>query len=141
MNLTYKVITWLNLLGLVLVLGLVVYYQPQAPLGAQSNFSGPVNSASGYQESGTEIINTSGVYIGGVNTGSNAATLSGTNTISGASTFSAAITVNTATSTWNVNNLYPSSSTGPVIRAGNNTCYRIGLNSSAQFTTSTSACN
>ena len=136
-----SVSTWINglLVGLVVVLGFLVL-QPQSQLGGSTTY-GTINARDGYQESGTEIINTSGVYIGAVNTGSNTATLSGVNTISGASTFSAAVTLNTATTTANVNLLYPSSSTGPVIRAANDTCYRVGLNSSAQFTTSTSACN
>ena len=56
-----------NILSLViaLLLGLVVglsvsLLRPQAlPLGGQTNFSGPVNSDAGYQESGVEFIDTS----------------------------------------------------------------------------------
>ena len=61
-----KGLLWANglLVGLVVVLGL--FLQSQDRLGAQSNFSGPINSDAGYLESGTEIINTSGAFIGTV---------------------------------------------------------------------------
>lgn len=67
MDKTYKVLAWLNLVGLVVVLGVLVS-RPQAPLGAQSNFSGPINSDTGYLESGATIINTSQQWVGPINT-------------------------------------------------------------------------
>lgn len=52
-----KVFLWLNgvLVVLVIVLGFIAY-RSQSPLGAQSNFSGPINSLGGFQESGTFVI-------------------------------------------------------------------------------------
>ena len=56
------------LLGLVIGLGVLVF-QSQIPfLGAQSNFSGPVNSTAGFQESGTTVIDTNGAYVYTVST-------------------------------------------------------------------------
>src|SRR3990167_6625634 len=49
--------------GLVVVLGLFLQSQGFS-LGAQSNWSGPINSGAGFMESGTEIINTSGAFTG-----------------------------------------------------------------------------
>lgn len=53
------------LVGLVVGLGLS-QFQSLSPLGAQSNFSGPLNSLAGYQESGTEVIDTNGAFVGTV---------------------------------------------------------------------------
>lgn len=65
MNKVNKSLLWANgaLVGLVIVFGLLAF-RSQNPLGAQSNFSGPINSAAGYQESGTEVIDTSGAWLG-----------------------------------------------------------------------------
>lgn len=55
------------LIGGLVVSLIFLFASPRSiPLGAQSNFSGPLNSAAGYQESGTEIINTNGAFIGTV---------------------------------------------------------------------------
>lgn len=64
-----KVDTWIDRLfkvGLVVVFGYLAFQSQAVRLGAQSNFSGPINSAAGYQESGTEIINTNGAFTGTV---------------------------------------------------------------------------
>ena len=58
----------------------IVLLQPQTMFGAQSNFSGPLNSAAGYQESGTEIIDTNGRYIGNVSSTGNVTTTGNVNT-------------------------------------------------------------
>ena len=54
--------------GLVVVLGLSAF--PQAlSLGAQSNFSGPINSTNGYQVAGVQVIDadqTIGTTVNGV---------------------------------------------------------------------------
>lgn len=128
MTLTYKVLAWINLLGLVVVLGLVAY-QPQTPsLGGSSTFSGPVNSLTGYQESGTSIINDSSQWVGTINT-SNAATFTG------GATWSTATSTHTAGSIWNT------TSTGVIFRAPDGNCYLLGLNASiTAFTTSTRPC-
>jgi len=63
-----KALLWANglLVGLMIVLGFLAVQSQALPLGAQSNFSGPLNSAAGYQESGTEVINTDGAWTSNV---------------------------------------------------------------------------
>lgn len=127
----YKVLSWINLAGLVVVLGFLAF-QSQAPqdLGGASHFSGPVDSANGYTESGSTVVNSSGIIVGTITT-SNAVTLSGGLTLSGASTTVSGINV-----------VANSTSTGFVIRAANGSCYLFGIGAGAgSFTTSTASCN
>lgn len=66
--------------------------------------------------------------------------INGATTLDGTITTTARLTLNTVTSSANVNVAWTSSSTGPVIRAANNTCYRLGLDTNAQLSTTTSTC-
>ena len=51
------------LAGLVVVLGVLLFQSQGLSFGAQSNFSGPVNSGAGYHESGTTVIDTNGAWV------------------------------------------------------------------------------
>lgn len=82
------------LVGLVIVLGLIAFRSPVLNLGAQSNFSGPLNSLAGFQESGTNIVDTNGAWVNTVSS-TGAVSLGGavTFTSAGSATFNAEVTL------------------------------------------------
>ena len=86
--------------GLVIVLGFIAFQSQSSILGAQSNFSGPLNSLAGFQESGTAIVDTNGNWVNAILT-SSTARFDNTATFN-SSTFNGEITLgNCGTATWN----------------------------------------
>lgn len=115
-----KNITISVLVGLVVVLGLVVYLRPQPDsLGGLTSLDSlnltPVGTEDALQVSGSRMINSSGVYKGEINP--------------------------TTTTTLSAGFIWNTTSTGVIIRALNGSCYLIGLNEAVtSFTTSTRVC-
>ena len=138
-----KVILWINgaLVVLVIVLGFIAY-RSQSPLGAQSNFSGPLNSAAGYQESGTTIIDTDRNFTVVALNASGAVNASSTATVQGATEIRSSLTLNSASVTSSISHNFggTTSTRGLILRAANGTCARLGVDNSLQFTTSTTSC-